>query len=46
MHARTHTEIIAVGELWRGAARDTQRPIILFNAELDRIRSGYYPVRV
>jgi hypothetical protein len=33
-------EMIAVEELWRAAARDNGRPIIVFNAELDRIRSG------
>lgn len=35
-------EMIAVSELWE-ATRDTGRPIIVFNGELDRIRSGYYP---
>lgn len=37
-------EMIAVEELWEGAAKDSGRPIIVFNGELDRIRSGYYPV--
>ncbi|KAK9841778.1 hypothetical protein WJX81_002326 [Elliptochloris bilobata] len=36
-------EMLAVEELWEGAARDTDRPIVIFNGELDRIRSGYYP---
>ena len=36
-------EMIAVEELWQGAAKDSGRPIIVFNGELDRIRSGYYP---
>eukprot|EP00884_Botryococcus_braunii_P020999 jgi/Botrbrau1/7583/Bobra.0159s0032.1 len=36
-------EMIAVEELWQGAAKESGRPIIVFNGELDRIRSGYYP---
>ena len=36
-------EVIAIAELYEGSARDTGRPIIVFNGELDRIRSGYYP---
>jgi len=36
-------ELIAVEKLWRGAGRDSGRPLILFNAELDRLRSNYYP---
>ena len=36
-------EIIAIADLYEGSARDTGRPIIVFNGELDRIRSGYYP---
>ena len=36
-------EMLAVEELWEGAARDTDRPVIIFNGEIDRIRSGYYP---
>ena len=36
-------EIIAIADLYEGSARDTGRPIIIFNGELDRIRSGYYP---
>lgn len=36
-------EILAVEELWRGAARDSGRPVVVFNGELDRLRGGYYP---
>jgi len=36
-------EIIAIADLYEGSARNTGRPIIVFNGELDRIRSGYYP---
>jgi hypothetical protein len=36
-------EMIAVEELWQKAAKESNRPIIVFNGELDRIRSGYYP---
>ena len=34
-------EIIAIADLYEGSARETGRPIIVFNGELDRIRSGY-----
>ncbi|KAK9814690.1 hypothetical protein WJX72_009846 [[Myrmecia] bisecta] len=36
-------EMIAVEELYSGAAEASGVPIIVFNGELDRIRSGYYP---
>ncbi|KAH8934026.1 hypothetical protein BDL97_18G062200 [Sphagnum fallax] len=36
-------EMIAVEELHRDAAENAKRPIVVFNGELDRIRSGYYP---
>jgi Domain of unknown function (DUF1995) len=36
-------EIIAVSELYEGLAKASEQPIIVFNGELDRIRSGYYP---
>ncbi|KAL3691118.1 hypothetical protein R1sor_004769 [Riccia sorocarpa] len=36
-------EMIAVEELYRESAEATRRPVIVFNGELDRIRSGYYP---
>ncbi|KAG6546776.1 hypothetical protein Mapa_011722 [Marchantia paleacea] len=36
-------EMIAVEELYRESAQATRRPLIVFNGELDRIRSGYYP---
>lgn len=35
--------MICVEELWKGAVKSTGHPIIVFNGELDRIRSGYYP---
>ncbi|DBB02056.1 hypothetical protein WJX77_010807 [Trebouxia sp. C0004] len=36
-------EIIAVDELYQKIAKDANSPIVVFNGELDRIRSGYYP---
>ncbi|KAG0579260.1 hypothetical protein KC19_4G086200 [Ceratodon purpureus] len=36
-------EMIAVEELYKDSAAASKRPIIIFNGELDRIRSGYYP---
>ena len=33
-------EIIAIADLYEGTARATGRPIVVFNGELDRIRSG------
>lgn len=38
-------EMMAVEKLWLNAAKKTDGdiPIITFNAELDRIRTGYYP---
>lgn len=36
-------EMIAVEELYKDSAAASNRPIIIFNGELDRIRSGYYP---
>ena len=36
-------EMIAVEELYQKSAKESERPIIVFNGELDRIRSGYYP---
>jgi hypothetical protein len=33
-------EMIAVEELHRDAAENAKRPIVVFNGELDRIRSG------
>eukprot|EP00803_Ostreobium_quekettii_P010762 evm.model.scf_1809.2 EVM.evm.TU.scf_1809.2 scf_1809:10936-14172(+) len=36
-------EMLSVEELWQDTAKETGRPIIVFNGELDRIRSGYYP---
>lgn len=39
----TSAEIIAVDELYHKIAKDAKTPIVVFNGELDRIRSGYYP---
>jgi len=36
-------EILYVEELWRGLSDEEMKPIVVFNGELDRIRSGYYP---
>lgn len=36
-------EMLAVEELYLDAAAKSGLPIIVFNGELDRIRSGYYP---
>lgn len=36
-------EMLAVEQLYREAAQPSNRPLIVFNGELDRIRSGYYP---
>ncbi|KAJ7515917.1 hypothetical protein O6H91_22G034700 [Diphasiastrum complanatum] len=36
-------EMLAVEELFRDVAKINGCPIIVFNGELDRIRSGYYP---
>ena len=36
-------EMIAVDRVYREAARDRGIPIIMFNAELERCRGGYYP---
>ncbi len=35
--------MIAVEELYSGATQQSGVPIVVFNGELDRIRSGYYP---
>ncbi|KAL6180934.1 hypothetical protein ACLB2K_047592 [Fragaria x ananassa] len=37
------SEMLAVEELYREAVLNTSRKLIIFNGELDRIRSGYYP---
>lgn len=34
--------MVAVDKVWQGAARDHGRSIIMFNAELDRLRNAYY----
>ncbi|GJP47038.1 hypothetical protein CLOM_g6270 [Closterium sp. NIES-68] len=36
-------EMLAVDDLYRDVASKQGQPIIVFNGELDRIRSGYYP---
>nr|GEV27522.1 protein low PSII accumulation 3, chloroplastic [Tanacetum cinerariifolium] len=36
-------EMLVVEELYRDAVAATARQMIIFNGELDRIRSGYYP---
>ncbi|WCJ29117.1 hypothetical protein M5689_010774 [Euphorbia peplus] len=36
-------EMLVVEELYREAVANTTRKLIIFNGELDRIRSGYYP---
>ncbi|XP_062073386.1 uncharacterized protein LOC133777701 isoform X3 [Humulus lupulus] len=36
-------EMLAVEELYKEAVKNTNRKLIIFNGELDRIRSGYYP---
>ncbi|XP_031389521.1 uncharacterized protein LOC116202215 [Punica granatum] len=36
-------EMIVVEELYKDAVVNTDRKLIIFNGELDRIRSGYYP---
>ncbi|XP_030553748.1 protein LPA3 isoform X1 [Rhodamnia argentea] len=36
-------EMLVVEELYREAVANTGRKLIIFNGELDRIRSGYYP---
>ena len=35
-------EMDAVGKIWYGVAKEQGQSIILFNAELDRLRNGYY----
>ncbi|KAI4979495.1 protein LPA3-like isoform X2 [Hordeum vulgare subsp. vulgare] len=36
-------EMLVVEELYKEAVLNTERKMIIFNGELDRIRSGYYP---
>ena len=35
-------EMVAVDKLWQGATKNQGRSIITFNAELDRLRNGYF----
>ena len=37
------TEMVAVEEVYNKAIKGTSRPLLIFNGELDRIRTGYYP---
>ncbi|KAM0935729.1 putative protein LOW PSII ACCUMULATION 3 [Dioscorea sansibarensis] len=37
------SEMLVVDELYNDAVENTARKLIIFNGELDRIRSGYYP---
>lgn len=36
-------EMAAVGRIWKESTCATNTPLIMFNAELDRLRNGYYP---
>eukprot|EP01025_Chloroclados_australasicus_P005126 TRINITY_DN11453_c0_g1_i1.p3 TRINITY_DN11453_c0_g1~~TRINITY_DN11453_c0_g1_i1.p3 ORF type:complete len:147 (+),score=18.77 TRINITY_DN11453_c0_g1_i1:40-480(+) len=36
-------EMIAVAEMYESAIKGTNRPVVIFNGELDRLRSNYYP---
>lgn len=36
-------EMLAVEELYTNATTESKIPLLVFNGELDRIRSGYYP---
>ncbi|KAF3447855.1 hypothetical protein FNV43_RR08561 [Rhamnella rubrinervis] len=36
-------EMLVVEELYKDAVMNTNRKLIIFNGELDRIRTGYYP---
>ncbi|XP_042029015.1 protein LPA3 isoform X4 [Salvia splendens] len=38
-----NAEMLVVEELYKEAVVETSRNLIIFNGELDRIRSGYYP---
>lgn len=35
--------MVAVKEVYDAVIGGTERPLVIFNGELDRIRSGYYP---
>ena len=35
--------MVAVEEIYAAKIKGTERPLVVFNGELDRIRSGYYP---
>ena len=36
-------EMVAAKEVYDAVIEGTERPLVIFNGELDRIRSGYYP---
>lgn len=36
-------EMVAADKVWNGAVKNSERSMIMFNAELDRLRSNYYP---
>jgi hypothetical protein len=36
-------ELSSTRQLWDAAAAPADRPLIIFNGELDRLRGGYYP---
>lgn len=38
-----HAEMIEVAALWESTIDGSGRPVIIFNGELDRLRSNYYP---
>lgn len=35
--------MIEVAKLWDGAVAGSNRPLVIFNGDLDRLRSNYYP---
>ena len=39
-------EMVAVEEVYNAAIKGTDRPLLIFNGELDRIRTGYLPAIV
>eukprot|EP00854_Cymbomonas_tetramitiformis_P009226 gene9226-10931_t len=41
--SKLSTEIIAIEELYSSVAAASGQPIVVYNGEMDRVRSGYYP---